>query len=79
MSGSPHNIIRHPDMKAEAFKELWTTIKSNQIFKGTIKNKAKDGSAYYVATTVIPMHNEEGVVDTYLSVRYDITGFIHDL
>ena len=77
--GQQHNIIRHPDMKAEVFKELWATIKDGQIFKGTIKNRKKDGSAYYVATTIIPMHNEEGIVDTYLSVRYDITGFIGDI
>lgn len=77
--GKQHNIIRHPDMKAEVFKNLWDTIKKGEIYKGSIKNRAKDGSAYYVATTVIPMHNEEGVVDTYLSVRYDITGFVHNI
>ena len=64
-------------MRAETFKELWKTIKAGKIFRGTIKNRAKDGTAYYVATTVIPMHNEEGVIDTYLSVRYDITGFVN--
>jgi PAS domain S-box-containing protein len=77
--GKQHNIIRHPDMKDEVFRNLWSTIKKGEIFRGTIKNRAKDGSAYYVATTVIPMHNEDGVVDTYLSVRYDITGFINPI
>jgi PAS domain S-box-containing protein len=73
--GKSHNIVRHPDMPEGLFKRLWSTIQDNRIFKGTIKNKAKDGSAYYVDTTIVPLHDEDGKVDEYLSVRYDITNF----
>jgi PAS domain S-box-containing protein len=73
--GKSHSIVRHPDMPVGLFKRLWDTIEDNRIFKGTIKNKAKDGSVYYVDTTIVPLHNEEGKVDEYLSVRYNVTNF----
>jgi PAS domain S-box-containing protein len=76
--GKSHSIVRHPDMPVGLFKRLWTTIKANKIFKGTIKNKAKDGSVYYVDTTIVPLHNENGKIDEYLSVRYDVTNFYKD-
>src|SRR5690606_38092275 len=42
--GKPHNIFRHEDMPAELFKKFWETIKKGEVFRGIIKNKAKDGS-----------------------------------
>ncbi len=77
--GKPHNIVRHPDMKASVFEELWDTIKYGGVFHGTIKNRKKDGSAYYVDTTIIPLHNEKGEIDEYLAVRYDVTKFIQEV
>jgi len=77
--GKPHNIVRHPDMKASVFEELWDTIKYGGVFHGTIKNRRKDGSAYYVDTTIIPLHNEKGEIDEYLAVRYDVTKFIQEV
>jgi len=71
--GVSHNITRHPDMKASTFKELWDTIKNKQVWEGTIKNLAKDGSAYYVEATVMPLLNAKGEVLEYISVRTDIT------
>ena len=53
--GKPHNIIRHPDMPKSLFKKMWDTILSKKIFKGVIKNKKKDGSFYYVDSTIIPI------------------------
>jgi len=44
--GKPHNIVRHPDMPKEIFKELWDTIKAGKIWQGEIKNRRKDGSPY---------------------------------
>ena len=44
-------------MPKEIFKDLWETIKSKQIWKGQIKNKAKDGTSYYVASTIAPILN----------------------
>jgi len=77
LMGKPHSIIRHPSMEASAFKELWDTIQADKIFKGIIKNRKKDGGMYIVDTTVIPIHNKEGEIVEYLSVRHDLTHTIH--
>ena len=74
--GKPHNIVRHPDMPKELFKELWETIQSKEIFKGIIKNKTKNGAIYYVASTIVPILNNDGEIIEYLSLRYDITELV---
>jgi len=71
--GKNHNIVRHPDVPASKFKLLWKTIKSKNIYKGTVKNRAKDGSTFYVNTTVIPILDEEGVIEEFIAIRYDVT------
>lgn len=71
--GQPHNIVRHPDMPKETFKELWATLKAGQIWQGEIKNRRKDGSHYWVLATVGPLRNAQGEIMGYLSVRVDIT------
>jgi PAS domain S-box-containing protein len=73
--GKSHSLIRHPDMPEGLFKRLWTTIEANKIFKGTLKNRTKDGGEYVVETTIIPLHNEKGETVEYLSVRYDVTNY----
>ena len=74
--GKPHNIVRHPDMPKELFKELWKTIQSKKIFKGIIKNKAKNGEIYYVASTIVPILDNNAEIIEYLSLRYDITELV---
>lgn len=74
--GKPHNIVRHPDMPKEIFKELWTTIQAKKIFKAIIKNRTKDGSSYYVASTIVPILNDKGEIIEYLSLRYNITELV---
>ena len=74
--GRPHNVVRHPDMPKEIFKELWKTIKSKKIFKGIIKNRNKNGSFYYVASTIVPILNDNDEIIEYLSLRYDITELV---
>ncbi len=71
--GKSHNIVRHPETPKEVFKEMWTTIKRGGIFKGVIKNRAKDGSEYWVDVTVAPIMNENGVPLRYIGVRFNIT------
>ncbi len=75
LMGQSHSIIRHPDMPAGLFKRLWSTIESDKVFKGTVKNLKKDGGEYFVETTIIPIHDEKGKIDEYLSVRYDVTNY----
>lgn len=74
--GKPHNLIRHPDMPKELFKELWETIQSKKIFKGIIKNRTKNGDIYYVASTIVPILDNDGKITEYLSLRYDITELV---
>ncbi len=71
--GKPHNIIRHPDMPREAFKELWDTIKAKKSWNGIVTNMKKDGSQYIVDTTIIPILDVDGDVVEYIAVRHDIT------
>ena len=72
--GKPHNIVRHPDMPKEAFKDMWKTIKEDKkIWQGKIKNLAKDGSMYVVNTTVVPILNPDGEIDEFIGIRHDIT------
>ena len=62
--GKNHNIIRHPDMPKEAFKELWTNVKSGKVWQGFVKNRTKNGKFFWVYATVFPFGK-----DHYLSVR----------
>ncbi len=71
--GYPHNIVRHPDMPKETFKDLWKTIKAKKIWKGIIKNRRKDGATYIVDATIIPILNSKGEIQEYVAVRHDIT------
>ncbi|MGE4455488.1 MAG: HD domain-containing phosphohydrolase [Arcobacteraceae bacterium] len=72
--GKPHNIVRHPDMPKETFRQMWKTIKEDKkIWQGKIKNLAKDGSIYIVNTTVVPILNPNGDIDEFVGIRHDIT------
>ncbi len=71
--GAPHNTTRHPDMPKSVFKQLWNTIGHGNIFRGVIKNRAKDGTPYYVDAVIAPIMGENGKPKKYLGVRYDIT------
>jgi methyl-accepting chemotaxis protein len=71
--GKPHNTTRHPDMPKETFKTLWSTIGRSNMFRGIIKNRAKDGTPYYVDAVIAPILGANGKPRKYLGVRYDIT------
>ena len=71
--GHPHNTTRHPDMPKDVFKELWSTIGRGNPFRGIIKNRAKDGTPYYVDAVIAPVMGENGKPKKYIGVRYDIT------
>ncbi len=66
--GQPHYILRHPDMPAAAFKDLWDTIKAGNKWKGYVKNLRKDGKYYWVYAVVVP-NIRNGKVVGYASVR----------
>jgi PAS domain S-box-containing protein len=71
--GKPHNIVRHPDTPKAVFKEMWETIKKGEVFQGVIKNRAKDGTPYWVIATVGGVLDTEGKPYKYIGVRIDIT------
>ncbi len=72
--GKPHNIVRHSDVPKEVFKELWHTIRDKkEIWQGIIKNRAKDGSFYYVNATVGPILDQNGDIQEYIALRSLVT------
>ncbi|MEN8303217.1 MAG: HD domain-containing phosphohydrolase, partial [Campylobacterota bacterium] len=71
--GKNHNIVRSPDVSKNIFKNMWATIKNRQIWNGLVKNRAKDGSAYFVEATIIPILNSDNEIVEYISMRTDIT------
>ena len=66
--GKSHNIVRHPDMPPQAFKWMWDTLKSERPWRGTVKNRCKNGDYYWVRATVAPIV-ENGRVTGYVSMR----------
>lgn len=66
--GQPHSLLRHPDMPAAAFKDLWDTLARGEKWHGYVKNLRKDGAHYWVYATVIP-NVRDGKVIGYTSVR----------
>lgn len=74
--GQSHNIVRHPDMPREVFKELWKTLQNKKVFKATIKNRTKDNGFYFVDTSIMPILDLDGTIEEYLGVRYDVTELI---
>ncbi|MCK5820044.1 MAG: PAS domain-containing protein [Psychromonas sp.] len=66
--GNPHNMVRHPDMPKEAFKDLWNDISEGKSWSGIIKNKQKSGGFYWVKSDVILLY-QDGVHTGFMSVR----------
>ncbi len=66
--GSPHNLVRHPDMPPEAFADMWATLKDGLPWTGMVKNRRKNGDFYWVLANATPMRQNGNVVG-YMSVR----------
>ena len=71
--GHNHNIVRSQNMPKEAFRELWSTIKNKQIWKGVVENRTKNGKSYFVQATIIPILDENNEIVEYIGIRQDIT------
>lgn len=66
--GQPHSILRHPDMPAAAFRDLWDTVQAGRQWHGYVKNLRKDGGHYWVHAAVVP-NIRDGKIVGYTSVR----------
>lgn len=66
--GQPHNLVRHPDMPAQAFADMWCSLKAGDSWTGLVKNRRKNGDHYWVRANAAPMRREGRLVG-YLSVR----------
>lgn len=71
--GSPHNIVRHPDMPKLAFKQMWDTLKDGETWEGEVKNLRRDGSYYIVHATISPMYDSNFRLIGYSAIREDVT------
>jgi PAS domain S-box-containing protein len=71
--GHTHKIVNSGYHSKEFFEHMWKTVHERKVWKGEIRNKAKDGSFYWVDTTIVPFFNEEGKPFQFLALRYDIT------
>lgn len=69
LKGSPHNIVRHPDMPKAAFKDLWEFGKSGKSWMGPVKNRCKNGDYYWVNAFITPIKDSRGNIFEYQSVR----------
>ena len=71
--GRPHNIVRHPDMEPDVFGQMWAMIQKGKTWKGLVKNRRKDGQAYYVLSQITPIYYMDGSFREYIAIRNDVT------
>ncbi|HEY9651638.1 MAG TPA: PAS domain S-box protein, partial [Coleofasciculaceae cyanobacterium] len=73
LEGINHRLLNSRYHSSEFFRQMWATISRGQIWRGEIRNRAKDGSLYWVDTTIVPILNEQGKPTEYVSLCKDIS------
>ncbi|MCC5938796.1 MAG: PAS domain S-box protein [Lunatimonas sp.] len=71
--GSTHQIINSGYHSREFFHEMWKTLAKGQVWHGSIKNKSKDGTDYWMDSTMVPFLDDNGLPKQYLAIRFEIT------
>jgi len=74
--GEKHNIVRHPDMPQSAFESMWKTLTQKKVWRGVVKNRRKDGSAYYLESNIYPILDPNNQVQEYISARFEVTELV---
>ncbi|OZA56039.1 MAG: hypothetical protein B7X75_06800, partial [Sphingobacteriales bacterium 39-40-5] len=70
--GQDHRIVNSNYHPSSMFKELWETIKSGKVWRSDVKSKAKDGTFFWLDSTIVPIHDDNGVITEYFSLRTPI-------
>jgi PAS domain S-box-containing protein len=70
--GQDHRIVNSNYHPSSMFKELWDTIKSGKVWRSDVKSKAKDGTFFWLDSTIVPIHDDNGMIIEYFSLRTPI-------
>ena len=73
LKGQNHNLVKSGHHPPRFFADMWATISISKVWKGEIKNKRKDGSFYWVDSTIAPIFDTNSQIVKYIAIRFDIT------
>ncbi|HIK10599.1 MAG TPA: PAS domain S-box protein [Oscillatoriaceae cyanobacterium M33_DOE_052] len=71
--GKTHKVINSGFHPPEFFRQMWQEIQTGSVWRGTLKNRRRDGSCYWADTTITPILNAEGKIVKYIGIQFDIT------
>jgi PAS domain S-box-containing protein len=71
--GKDHRVVNSGQHSKKFFADIWRTISSGNVWSGEIENRNKDGNTYFVQTVITPLTDENGVIEQYMAVRFDVT------